>query len=60
MDDRKLPVLMVTIIFFALASVFVALRFVSRLGIVRKVALHDYVMLLAWVRKTSADSHSDA
>jgi hypothetical protein len=55
MDDRRVPVLVVSIIFFVLATVVVALRFVSRLGIVRKVALHDYVILLAWVRKTFYD-----
>jgi hypothetical protein len=41
--------MVVTIVFFVLASIFVALRFVSRWGIVRKIALHDHIMLLAWV-----------
>lgn len=49
MDNRQTPTLIVTIVFFVLASVFVALRFVSRLGVVHKVAAHDYLMLLAWV-----------
>jgi hypothetical protein len=49
MDNRETPTLVVTIVFFVLASVFVALRFVSRLGVVHKVAAHDYLMLLAWV-----------
>ncbi|CRG85501.1 Glucose/galactose transporter [Talaromyces islandicus] len=49
MDDRATPTLVVTIVFFVLASVFVALRFVSRVGVVRKVAAHDYLMLVAWI-----------
>ncbi|RHZ54104.1 putative MFS monosaccharide transporter [Aspergillus thermomutatus] len=48
MADRRPEVLVVSIIFFALATVFVALRFVSRIFVVRKVGLHDYLMLLAW------------
>ncbi|KAL4784350.1 major facilitator superfamily domain-containing protein [Aspergillus varians] len=49
MEDHRPEVLVVSIVFFVLATVFVALRFVSRIFIVRKVALHDYLMLLAWV-----------
>ena len=49
MDDRRAEVLVVSIIFFVLASVFVALRFVSRIFVVRKVGLHDSLMLLAWL-----------
>jgi hypothetical protein len=49
MADRRPEVLVVSIIFFALATVFVALRFVSRIFVVRRVGLHDYLMLLAWV-----------
>lgn len=48
-QSRATPTLVVTIVFFVLASVFVALRFVSRVGVVRKVVLHDYLILLAWV-----------
>ena len=44
-----MPTLVVTIVVFVLASVFVALRFVSRVGVVRKVVSHDYLILLAWV-----------
>jgi hypothetical protein len=46
---RGTSVLAVTIIFLVLATIFVALRVVSRVGIVKKVGLDDYVMLLAWV-----------
>ncbi|KAK1138659.1 hypothetical protein N8T08_002125 [Aspergillus melleus] len=49
MDDRRPQALVVSIVFFVIASIFVALRFVSRLCIVRKVGLHDYLMLLAWI-----------
>ncbi|KAL4809081.1 major facilitator superfamily domain-containing protein [Aspergillus unguis] len=49
MQDRRPQVLVVSIVFFILASIFVALRFVSRIWIVRRLALHDYLMLLAWV-----------
>ncbi|KAF7719103.1 MFS-type L-fucose-proton symporter [Penicillium ucsense] len=49
MDTRRPATLGVSITVFVIASIFVALRFVSRIFIVRKVGLHDYVMLLAWV-----------
>ncbi|RAL05755.1 putative MFS monosaccharide transporter [Aspergillus ibericus CBS 121593] len=49
MEDQRPEVLVVSIVFFVIATVFVALRFVSRIFIVQKVALHDYLMLLAWV-----------
>lgn len=49
-QSREMPTLVVTIVFFVLASIFVALRFVSRVGVVRKVVSHDYLILLAWVR----------
>ncbi|KAE8145494.1 major facilitator superfamily domain-containing protein [Aspergillus avenaceus] len=48
MDDRRPEVLVVSIVFFVLASTFVALRFISRVFIVKRVGLHDYLMLLAW------------
>lgn len=49
MDDHRPEVLVVSIIFFVIATVFVVLRFVSRIFVVRKVGVHDYIMLLAWV-----------
>ena len=49
MDDRRPEVLVVSIIFFVIATVFVVFRFVSRIFVVRKVGIHDYFMLLAWV-----------
>lgn len=47
--DRRPAVLAVSIPVFVVASLFVALRFVSQIFVVRRVALHDYLMLLAWV-----------
>ncbi|KAL4740356.1 major facilitator superfamily domain-containing protein [Aspergillus similis] len=49
MEDRRPEVLVVSIVFFSLATIFVALRFVSRIWVVRRLALHDYLMLLAWL-----------
>ena len=49
MQDRRAEVLVVSIIFFVIATVFVALRFISRIFVVRKVGLHDHLMSLAWV-----------
>ncbi|RDW59292.1 putative MFS monosaccharide transporter [Aspergillus mulundensis] len=49
MEDRRPEVLVVSIVFFSLATIFVALRFVSRIWIVRRLALHDYLMLVAWL-----------
>ncbi|KAJ5745439.1 Major facilitator superfamily domain general substrate transporter [Penicillium odoratum] len=49
MIGRQPATLGVSVTFFVIASVFVALRFISRVFVVRKVALHDYLMLLAWV-----------
>ncbi|GAM82448.1 hypothetical protein ANO11243_004280 [Dothideomycetidae sp. 11243] len=49
MTTRSVTVFTVTIILFALATVFVSLRMVSRAWIVKRISLDDYVMLLAWV-----------
>ncbi|KAJ9318735.1 hypothetical protein DTO271D3_865 [Paecilomyces variotii] len=49
MQSRRAAVLVVSIILFAIATVIVVLRFISRIAIVKKVLLHDYLMLLAWV-----------
>ncbi|KAL4937961.1 hypothetical protein BDV06DRAFT_201999 [Aspergillus oleicola] len=49
MADRRPEVLVVSIVFFLLATIFVALRCVSRICIVRRLSLGDYLMLLAWV-----------
>ena len=47
---RGPAVLVVTVIMIVLATVFVVLRMASRVGIVRRVTLDDYFMILSWVR----------
>ncbi|KAJ5231531.1 uncharacterized protein N7469_006119 [Penicillium citrinum] len=49
MQSRRPATLGVSITFFVIASIFVALRFVSRIFVVRRVGLHDYLMLFAWL-----------
>lgn len=48
-QGRAGPVLAVSIILLVLASVFVFFRMVSRAAIVKKVALDDYFMVVAWI-----------
>jgi hypothetical protein len=54
MDDptstgpRSRSVLIVTTIVFVLATIFVAGRLVSRFVILKKGALDDWVMIMAW------------
>jgi hypothetical protein len=46
---RGPAVLVVTAIMLVLSTVFVVLRMISRIAIVRKVTLDDYFMILSWV-----------
>ncbi|KAJ5787286.1 Major facilitator superfamily domain general substrate transporter [Penicillium paradoxum] len=48
MKGRQGATLGVSITFFTIASIFVALRFISRIFVVRKIGLHDWLMLVAW------------
>ncbi|QDS76310.1 hypothetical protein FKW77_002344 [Venturia effusa] len=48
-QSRGPAVLTVTVIMMVLATVFVLLRMISRVGIVKRVTLDDYFMMLAWV-----------
>lgn len=48
-DDRGPVVLAVTIAMLVISSFFIILRFVSRIGIVRRVGWDDYTILIAWV-----------
>jgi hypothetical protein len=48
--DRGPAVLAVTTTTLVVASVFVGLRLVSRIAIVRNVTLDDYFIVLSWVR----------
>lgn len=47
--SRGPAVLIVTVIMMVLATVFVLLRMVSRIGIVKRITLDDYFIMLAWV-----------
>ncbi|KAA8649173.1 hypothetical protein EYZ11_009842 [Aspergillus tanneri] len=47
--DRRPSVLIVSIVSLLLASIFVVLRFVSRLVFARRLAWHDRLILLAWL-----------
>ncbi|KAK9856239.1 Major facilitator superfamily domain [Penicillium brevicompactum] len=49
MEGRRPATLGVSIVFFTIASIFVALRFISRIFVVRKIGLHDWLMLVAWI-----------
>ena len=48
-QNRGPVVLAVTIALLATSTAVVSLRLVSRIGIVRKVSLDDYLIVLAWV-----------
>ena len=47
-QDRGPAVLAVTAAMISLSSVFVALRFISRIGFVKRITLDDYFMMAAW------------
>ena len=47
---RGPAVLVETAAMLVLATLFVLLRMISRIGLVRRVSIDDYFMLLAWVR----------
>lgn len=51
-EDRAHVVLAVTIAFLAASSFFIILRFVSRIGIVKRVSADDYAIIVAWVSQT--------
>ena len=50
-QDRGPIVLTITIVLLVASTVFVALRLVSRIGVVKKVTWDDHFIVLAWVRK---------
>ena len=49
MQDRGPTVLAVVIAVLVVSTVFIVLRLVSRIGIVRRVSNDDYAIVLAWV-----------
>ena len=48
-EDRGPVVLAVTIALLATSSVFIVLRFISRIGVVKRVSADDYAIVVAWV-----------
>ncbi len=48
-QDRGSTVLAVVIALLALSTAFIALRLVSRFGVVKKAGNDDYAIILAWV-----------
>lgn len=48
-ENRASVVLAVTTAFLVVSTAFVALRLVSRIGVVRKVSRDDYFIVLAWL-----------
>ena len=48
-QNRGHEVLAVTVALLVLSTVAVVLRLVSRVGIVKRVSIDDYFMILAWV-----------
>lgn len=51
---RSDAVFAVVCVFFVLATVFVAMRMVSRLVIVKRVDWDDFLMAIAWVSGSSS------
>ena len=49
LEDRGHLVLAVTIALLAASLFFVILRFISRIGIVKRVSGDDYAIIVAWV-----------
>ena len=52
-DSRSHGVFVVTTATFALATVFVAARLISRFGISKNRTWDDWIIILAWVRSQS-------
>ena len=52
-QNRGSVVLAVTIAHIVASTIFVVLRLISRVGIVRKVSRDDYFIILAWVSTLS-------
>jgi len=50
-EDRGQLVLAVTIALLVASSFFIVLRFISRIGIVKRVSADDYAIVVAWVSR---------
>jgi len=55
-QERGPTVLAVTCLVIALSTIFVGLRFISRVVFVRHVSLDDYFMAAAWVNSLFSSS----
>lgn len=51
--DRGPVVVAITIALLIVSTVFVTLRLISRVGIVKKVTLDDWFIVLSWVGATT-------
>lgn len=52
-QDRGPVVVAITIALLIVSTVFVTLRLISRVGIVKKVTLDDWFIVLSWVGATT-------
>ena len=59
LQNRGPPVLIVTVILTCLSTVFVALRLVSRAGIVKRISNDDYAIIVAWVSQIHLSGKRD-
>lgn len=48
-EDRGPTVLTVTVVMLCLSTAFVTLRLISRIGVVKRVSMDDYAIIIAWV-----------
>lgn len=48
-ESRQTITLVITAVFLAASTVFVTLRFISRIGIVKRLQLDDYFIIAAWI-----------
>ena len=49
MQDRGPTVLAVVIALFCVSTAFIAIRLISRIGVVKRVSNDDYAIIIAWV-----------
>lgn len=50
-QDRGPTVLAVVIALLCISTAFIALRLISRIGVVKRVSTDDYAILIAWVSR---------
>lgn len=58
-EDRGQVVLAVTIALLVASSFFIILRFISRIGIVKRVSADDYAIVVAWVSRSGVAHESN-